>query len=49
MPLSERKEGLCCIYPVVLGGFFALLVPSEKSTSGLCTDFVAHKLGCWVP
>lgn len=22
VPSSERQEGLCCFYPVVLGGFF---------------------------
>lgn len=24
VPSSERWEGLCCFYPVVLGGFFVL-------------------------
>lgn len=30
MPPSEGQEGPCFFYPVVLGGFFALLVPAEK-------------------
>lgn len=48
MPSGERQEGLCCFYPVIVGGFFALLVPTERSSSSLCTEFVPVVLtaGC---
>lgn len=49
MPSSERQEGLCCFYSVVQGSFFALLVPTERPSSSLCTEFalVVLAAGCY--